>query len=71
MLINTAGTKLWWHLQDSVRLHEDLVQESRNSIGEGPATAFLASALEYCRGHCKTVEQNGRFPHRDAILGRT
>ncbi len=56
-------------MQDCVRLHEVLLSETRETIGEGPATSFLEVALQMSVGHCKTVEENGRFPHRDAIFG--
>ena len=58
-------------MQDSVRLHEELLEESRKIGGDGPASKFLEQALEYSRGHCATVEEHGRFPHRDVILGRS
>lgn len=32
---------------------------------------FFEYALEYARRHCHVVERFGRFPHRNAILGRS
>ncbi|KAK9838414.1 hypothetical protein WJX84_011528 [Apatococcus fuscideae] len=57
--------------KESVRLHQGLFKENQNLAGDGPATKFLGTAAQFCIGHCKTVEENGRFPHRDAILGRS
>ena len=58
-------------LQDSVRLHEELLRETQDTVGDGPTATFLASAIQYCKGHFKTIQQHGRFPHRDGILGRS
>jgi uncharacterized protein (DUF924 family) len=32
---------------------------------------FFEYSLDYARRHCQVVETFGRFPHRNAILGRT
>ena len=34
-------------------------------------SAGLGEALGYAKGHLSTIERFGRFPHRNAILGRT
>jgi len=34
------------------------------------ADASLAGALDYARRHLAVIERFGRFPHRNAILGR-
>ena len=31
----------------------------------------LPEALDYARQHCDVIERFGRFPHRNAVLGRT
>jgi len=50
--------------QRSVRLFETLAAE------EGPHREALAGALDYARRHHDVVARFGRFPHRNAILGR-
>ena len=34
-------------------------------------SAGLSKALAYAKGHLSTIRRFGRFPHRNAILGRT
>lgn len=51
--------------QQCVRLFEALVAEP------GPHREALAGALDYARRHRDVVARFGRFPHRNAILGRT
>lgn len=45
------------------------------ALAEAPATAdmraFFASNADYARRHRDVIRQYGRFPHRNAILGRT
>ena len=36
----------------------------------GPHREALASALDYARRHRDVIVRFGRFPHRNAILGR-
>lgn len=50
--------------QQCVRLFEALAAE------EGPHREALAGALDYARRHHDVVARFGRFPHRNAILGR-
>lgn len=50
--------------QRSVRLFEALAADA------GAHAATLASALDYARRHRDVVARFGRFPHRNAILGR-
>ena len=50
--------------QQCVRLFEAL------SAAEGPHREALAGALDYARRHRDVVARFGRFPHRNAILGR-
>ena len=45
---------------ESVRLFTALAAES----------ASLKPQLDYARGHCEVIAQFGRFPHRNAVLGR-
>lgn len=51
--------------QQCVRLFEALAAEP------GPHREALAGALDYARRHRDVVARFGRFPHRNAILGRT
>jgi uncharacterized protein (DUF924 family) len=50
--------------QQCVHLFEALAAE------EGPHREALAGALDYARRHHDVVARFGRFPHRNAILGR-
>ena len=50
--------------QQCVRLFEALAAEP------GPHREALAGALDYARRHRDVVARFGRFPHRNAILGR-
>jgi uncharacterized protein (DUF924 family) len=54
--------------QRAVALFEQLVADYRR---EGTPDAEAVEALEYARRHCEIIERFGRFPHRNAILGRT
>jgi uncharacterized protein (DUF924 family) len=50
--------------QRSVALFERLAADS------GAHAEALASALDYARRHRDVIDRFGRFPHRNAILGR-
>ena len=47
----------------------ELVEESKDKCPEN--THYYEYSLKYAKEHHDTVAKNGRFPHRDAILGRT
>lgn len=51
-----------------VRLFEVLVADAAATAS--PHTDALAGALDYARRHHDVVARFGRFPHRNAILGR-
>lgn len=53
------------HQARSVALFSELLDEVPASLRE-----TFAGYLEYARRHRAIIEQFGRFPHRDAILGR-
>jgi uncharacterized protein (DUF924 family) len=40
-------------------------------VAPEPLRDFVASGLDYAKKHAEVVEQFGRFPHRNEILGRT
>ena len=50
--------------EESVRLFEAL------AAAAGPHREALAGALDYARRHRDVIVRFGRFPHRNAILGR-
>lgn len=52
--------------QESVRLFKGLLDNS-----PAPFIPFTRKAHEYAVLHCGIVERFGRFPHRNALLGRT
>ena len=53
-------------LQDEcVRRYEALVTES-----QGELKKMAESQVDYARRHWRTIEWFGRFPHRNAVLGR-
>ena len=49
----------------SVQLYETLLQQAPH-----PYHLFLENALDYARRHHSIIEHFGRFPHRNAALGR-
>jgi uncharacterized protein (DUF924 family) len=49
----------------SVALFETLAREAPSGVAE-----YLKSAADFARKHSEIVERFGRFPHRNAILGR-
>jgi len=51
--------------QQSVRLYEGLLNEVGEKLAQ-PFTGFL----DYARRHLEVIQRFGRFPHRNAILGR-
>jgi uncharacterized protein (DUF924 family) len=51
--------------RESVRQFEALAAEA----GEATRETF-ASTLDYARRHAEVIEQFGRFPHRNEVLGR-
>lgn len=53
--------------EESVRLYAALAEEAGDA---SPHRDALAGALDYARRHRDIVARFGRFPHRNAILGR-
>lgn len=52
--------------RESLRLFEALTKE-----GTGETQAIFTSTLDYAKRHAEVIERFGRFPHRNAVLGRT
>jgi uncharacterized protein (DUF924 family) len=52
--------------RESVRLFERVCTEA-----PGEWRAFVENSLRFVRGHLEIIERFGRFPHRNAVLGRT
>ncbi len=52
--------------QRCVGLFKELV-----AAADDTQTAYFENTLDYARKHRDVIEQFGRFPHRNAILGRT
>ena len=50
---------------ESVRRYEAL-----HARAPAPLQGFTASSLDFARRHRDIVERFGRFPHRNATLGR-
>jgi uncharacterized protein (DUF924 family) len=55
--------------QAMVARFESLVEQAE--LRSPQNKAFFEFALDYARRHLRVVETFGRFPHRNAILGRT
>ena len=51
--------------ESSVLAFEDLAQEAAPGLRE-----FFVNTLDYARKHQAVIEQFGRFPHRNVMLGR-
>jgi len=60
------------HAEDA-GLQRRCVAEFERLLAEVPEDlkGFLATAVEYAKRHAAIVERFGRFPHRNAVLGRT
>jgi uncharacterized protein (DUF924 family) len=59
------------HAED-VELQRRCVVEFESLLAEAPEElkTLLTSAVDYARRHAVIVERFGRFPHRNAIVGR-
>ena len=59
------------HAEDAA-LQQRCVAEFEALLAEAPAWAkgLFAGAVDYAKRHAAIVERFGRFPHRNAILGR-
>ncbi len=60
------------HSEDVTRQerHVALITAAANAAPPELAAAY-GSAVEYARGYLEQIRRFGRFPHRNAILGRT
>lgn len=54
----------------SVIAFEDLAAQAQET-GDAQVGSFLAGTLDYARRHQAVIEQFGRFPHRNRVLGRS
>lgn len=54
------------HQTSCVRLYEALAADARAPFGE-----FAAMTLDYARKHLDVIAEFGRFPHRNAVVGRS
>ena len=54
----------------SVGCFEQLVADAQGSPEHAALVGALTGALDYARQHQAVVDRFGRFPHRNAILGR-
>lgn len=52
--------------RESVRRFDALVAVARHPVEEN----LLQGSADYARLHAQIVERFGRFPHRNAVLGR-
>ena len=60
------------HAEDVDLQHECVVKFERLRDDAPPdLRKFVESGLDYARRHADIIERFGRFPHRNAILGRT
>jgi uncharacterized protein (DUF924 family) len=53
----------------SCALFERLASEAPATLG-APLAGYLADAVKYARAHRQIIDRFGRFPHRNAVLGR-
>lgn len=58
------------HQQECVRRFEAILDELPAEVRAGALGGYLADAHVYAVRHLEIVERFGRFPHRNAILGR-
>jgi len=59
------------HSEDLAVQHESVRLFGLLAGAADAADADLASALDYAERHCEVVRRFGRFPHRNAALGRS
>jgi uncharacterized protein (DUF924 family) len=60
------------HVEDAP-LQREGVQLFARMAAEAPPQwrAFAENALDFARRHCAVIDRFGRFPYRNAVLGRT
>ena len=59
------------HVEDAACQREGLLWFERLHAKAAPEwQAFTANTLDFARKHLEIVERFGRFPHRNAVLGR-
>jgi uncharacterized protein (DUF924 family) len=51
-------------------MHSEKLEDQRRCLALCKARPEGAGAADFARGHLEIVERFGRFPHRNAILGR-
>lgn len=57
------------HVQEAVRLMEALKADCQ-AMGAEAVGAWAAEGVGHTVLHCDVIGRYGRFPHRDALLGR-
>lgn len=71
---NCCLTKLVWFGQECVKLYEGLlteVEERRDSESSEALQKAVAQSITYAQLHKKVIDNYGRFPHRNTVLGRS
>jgi uncharacterized protein (DUF924 family) len=56
--------------RESVAVFEELLAEAIAAGASASDLAALTTALDFARRHAAIVERFGRYPHRNAVLGR-
>lgn len=51
-------------------MHSEDIDDQRRSVALFKATMPQSTNLPYAVEHCEIIERFGRFPHRNAVLGR-
>ena len=57
-------------LQLGIKRFEDLLEEAKGIPGSEALQTCLQGNVSYGEAHRQVIEQWGRFPHRNKILGR-
>ncbi|KDD76291.1 hypothetical protein H632_c281p0 [Helicosporidium sp. ATCC 50920] len=60
----------WAQELECKRMYEDIVHELQSRSGNPQAVKMAQVGLDYAIRHLNIVEKWGRFPHRNAVLGR-
>lgn len=55
---------------EGIAAFETLLADAKASGADAATVAMIASGLEYAHKHSDIVDKFGRFPHRNAALGR-
>lgn len=60
-----------WCLQMCVSLVEKMIAGCEHLEGADQVKEYLRQSLSYAQSHLQVIQDWGRFPHRNHVLGRS